>query len=561
MRWSTIMSLHGAFEIGRSALMTSQLAMRIAGNNMANAVTPGYARRTVHLSAMQGWGGVGQGVAFSAARREIDMALQARFRDAISREASASVDQRFLGAIESLQNELGDTDLSSSLSEFFNAFSELANTPSDTALRSLIVEHGATLSGGINDLRSQYHDLGNEIVSSIESAVEQVNSLLNQIAELNEQIVSEGGADDSVLMDERDVLITELSQFMDVSTVQQDSGMADVFVGSVPLVLGNEARGVEVQIENGTHGLAEASIRVQADGSALPVSTGLLGGLLRQRSETVIPAIETLETFARELIWQVNRLHSQGQGLSGYESITSGIAVEDLETPLNQLLDYPISNGSFSIHLRDPDTGQVVDTWTIDVDGSEMSMNELFQAITLGTDSTVIATATTDGRLHLEAPAGLEIMFSEDSAGVLAALEMNTFFSGSTAGDISVSEFMRANSNLIASGSDTVEGSAGAALAIAGLRESVIEALGDQSLTAFWTGAVGSLAVQTSSATGAYGAAAMVRDGLSAQVQSVSGVSIDEESINLLTYERQYQAAARYLEVLDETVQTLLSMV
>ena len=555
------MSLHGAFEIGRSALMTSQLAMRIAGNNMANAVTPGYARRTVHLTAMQGWGGVGQGVAFSAARREIDMALQSRFRDAISREANASVDQRFLGAIEALQNELGDSDMSSAMSEFFNAFSELANTPSDTALRSLIVEHGATLSGGINDLRSQYHDLGTEIVTSIENSVDQVNSLLNQIADLNEQIVSEGGGDDSVLMDKRDVLITELSQYMDVNVVQQDSGMADVYVGSVPVILGNEARGVGVQIENGTHGIPEATIRVQADGSALPVTTGLLGGLLRQRSETVIPAIETLETFARELIWQVNRLHSQGQGLSGYESITSGIAVEDLQAPLNQLLDYPIGNGSFSIHVRDPDTGEILDSWTIDVDGSEMSMTDLQQAITAATGGVVQAAITADGRLGLEAPTGQEIMFSDDSAGVLAALEINTFFTGSTAGDISISEVMRGNSNLIACGSDTVEGSAGAALAIAGLRESVVGALGDQSLTAFWTGAVGSLAVQTSSATGAYGAAAMVRDGLSAQVQSVSGVSIDEESINLLTYERQYQAAARYLEVLDETIQTLLSMV
>jgi flagellar hook-associated protein 1 FlgK len=225
------------------------------------------------------------------------------------------------------------------------------------------------------------------------------------------------------------------------------------------------------------------------------------------------------------------------------------------------LLDYPIGNGSFSIHARDPDTGEIVDSWTIDVDGSEMSMTDLQQAITAATGGVVQATITADGRLGLEAPTGQEIMFSDDSAGALAALEINTFFTGSTAGDISISEVMRGNSNLIACGSDTVEGSAGAALAIAGLRESVVGALGDQSLTAFWTGAVGSLAVQTSSATGAYGAAAMVRDGLSAQVQSVSGVSIDEESINLLTYERQYQAAARYLEVLDETIQTLLSMV
>jgi len=160
----------------------------------------------------------------------------------------------------------------------------------------------------------------------------------------------------------------------------------------------------------------------------------------------------------------------------------------------------------------------------------------------------------------MEATGSGELVFSQDSSGILASLEINTFFSGSSALDISVSQQLQSDPALIASSSDNVEGSSGTALAIAGLRDLVVQSLGGQSLTAFWTGEVGALAVRTGTATGAYGAAAMVRDGLSAQVQSVSGVSMDEESINLLTFERQYQAAARYLEVLDETIQTLLSM-
>ncbi len=555
------MSLHGAFEIGRSALLTSQLAMRVAGNNMANAVTPGYSRRTIHLSAMNGAEGLGQGVTFSAARREIDLALQARFRDAISREAGASIDQKFLGAIEAMQNELGDTDLSSALDEFFNAFSNLANTPSDTSLRTLIVEQGAALAGKINDLRSQYHDLGSDISTSIEGSVNQVNTLLSRIAEINEQIVTEGGNNDSMLMDEREVLLTELSQYMDIVVIHQDSGMANVLVDSVPVILGNEARGIEASFENSTHGISEVRIRIQSDGTSLQVDQGVLGGLLRQRSDTVVPAIESLETFTRELIWQVNRLHSQGQGLSGYTSVVSGLSIEDTTVPMNQLLDFPIANGSFSLNLRDPDTGEVVDSWTIDVDGAAMSLDDLAQAIEGETGGAVGVSVTADGRLQIDAPAGQEIVLSEDSAGVLAALEINTFFSGSSADKIAVSTTIESNINLVASGSELVEGSAGTALLIAGLRELGVDGLGSQSPTAFPAGEVGSRAIQTGSATGAYGAAAMVRDGLSAQVQSVSGVSMDEESINLLTYERQYQAAARYLETIDETIQTLLSIV
>ena len=497
----------------------------------------------------------------AAARREIDLALQARFRDAISREAGASIDQKFLGAIEAMQNELGDTDLSSALDEFLNAFSNLANTPSDTSLRTLIVERGAALAGKISDLRAQYHDLGAEISTSIESSVGQVNTLLTRIAEINEQIVTEGVGEETMLMDEREVLLTELSQYMDVVVIHQESGMADVLVDSVPVVLGNEARNIEAQFESSTHGISEASIRIQSDGTSLQVGQGVLGGLLRQRAETVVPAIESLETFTRELIWQVNRLHSQGQGLSGYTSLVSGISIEDSTQPMNQLLDFPIANGSFSINLRDPDTGEIVDSWTIGVDGSTMSLEDLSQAIELETDGAVQVNVTSDGRLRIEAPANQEIVLSDDSAGVLAALEINTFFTGSSAAKIAVSSAIESDVNLVASGSELVEGSAGTALLIAGLRELSVDGLGSQSLTAFWTGEVGALAVKTGSATGAYGAAAMVRDGLSGQVQSVSGVSMDEESINLLTYERQYQAAARYLETLDETIQTLLSIV
>ena len=339
-------------------------------------------------------------------------------------------------------------------------------------------------------------------------------------------------------MDEREVLLTELSQYMDVVVIHQESGMADVLVDSVPVVLGNEARNIEAQFESSTHGISEASIRIQSDGTSLQVGQGVLGGLLRQRAETVVPAIESLETFTRELIWQVNRLHSQGQGLSGYTSLVSGISIEDSTQPMNQLLDFPIANGSFSINLRDPDTGEIVDSWTIGVDGSTMSLEDLSQAIELETDGAVQVNVTADGRLRIEAAANQEIVLSDDSAGVLAALEINTFFTGSSAAKIAVSSAIESDVNLVASGSELVEGSAGTALLIAGLRELSVDGLGSQSLTAFWTGEVGALAVKTGSATGAYGAAAMVRDGLSGQVQSVSGVSMDEESINLLTYER-----------------------
>ncbi|MHC4614480.1 MAG: hypothetical protein ACYTAU_13025, partial [Planctomycetota bacterium] len=138
------MSLNGALQIGRSAIVASQAAMQVAGNNMANAATKGFHRRTVHLAGARdelivAGAFAGTGVQLQAIRREVDTALQARFRDATSQEHLALIDQRFLTALETLQNELTENDLSSALSAFFNSFSELANNPEDHAIRSLVV--------------------------------------------------------------------------------------------------------------------------------------------------------------------------------------------------------------------------------------------------------------------------------------------------------------------------------------------------------------------------------------------------------------------------------------
>ena len=88
------MSLNGSLYIGRSAMLASQAALQIAGHNMANAATPGYHRQSVHMAPLYGSSVgrglyVGQGVQISAIRREIDTALQARYRDSLSQEGGA----------------------------------------------------------------------------------------------------------------------------------------------------------------------------------------------------------------------------------------------------------------------------------------------------------------------------------------------------------------------------------------------------------------------------------------------------------------------------------------
>ena len=107
---------------------------------------------------------------------------------------------------------------------------------------------------------------------------------------------------------------------------------------------------------------------------------------------------------------------------------------------------------------------------------------------------------------------------------------------------------------------DFTSGGNDSALAIVELENRAIDAFGGRSLREKWQSEVNTLAVATGAARTRYESSVLVRESLEAQNQAVSGVSIDEEAIDLMTLQRQFQAAARFITVIDEAMQVLLSI-
>lgn len=565
------MSINGALQIGQSAILASQTAIQVAGNNMANASTPGYHRQVARLSPSRpeyiGRAGfVGTGVQMQRIVRTVDTALQGRTRAAISDQNASEIDQRFLNAIESIRNELSDQDLSSRLSAFFNSFSELANSPNDEAVRTVVIQQASGLANAMRELRNEHANVRLEIDRALGATVRTVDGLLDQVAEVNRQIVDAeqgGGSDANALRDRRDELVNEIAQFIPVSTVEQPNGALDILVGSIPVVLAGESRGITLRTEASSDGTA-VSLRVKADGTTLEPEAGQVGALFRQRSETVDPAIEDLDTLARELAFQVNRIHSQGQGTRGFSTLTGLNRVLDASANLaSDAADVPfdIRNGSFELHVTNQATG-LRTTVVIAVDPQTTSMNQLAAQISAAMPAgTGGASVTPDGALRLDATGGYELSFSNDSSGVLAALGVNALFGGSDASNLVVNAQIAEDPRLLATGRNHVSGSNAIALDIAGLEALSIDALGGRSLRGFWQSRTTDLAVRTQAANTKAESARLVRESLDAQSQATSGVSIDEESINMLSYQRQFQAAARYIATIDETLQTLLTIV
>lgn len=563
------MSLNGALQIGRSVLTTSQAALQVAGNNMANAATEGFHRRTVHLAPVRGetigrGQTIGQGVTLLAIRREVDTALQSRFRNAVGEESRANIDLRFLSAIETIQNELSDNDLSSMLSVFFNSFSELANNPEDNAIRSVVIQQGRSLAGRILDLRADYNTIRDEIDNALGVSVVKVNDLLDKIAVINEQITTSEsvGGQENALRDRRDSLIDELAEFIDVNVVEQLNGSINILVGSTPVLLGTMNRGVEMRTQT-INGERDVSIRVAADGTFLKVTTGRIGGLMLQREESVKPVIDDLDQFANQLIFQVNNVHASGQGRNGFTSLTGTYQNQDATANLNSPLTgmpFPIQNGSFFLHVTDDSTG-IRTTYQIEVDGNSMSLDDLINQINVVVGvPNVTAGKGPSNEFTLNATTGSTFSFSDDTSGALAALGVNTFFTGIGASDIDVNQTIINDPGLLSAAGNHLPGSNDTALAIVNLQDLRVTELKGASLREFWLQSVNSLAVKTDAANLELESAGLIRESIKAQVSAVSGVSLDEEAINMLTFQRQFQAGARFIQVIDELLQTLLSI-
>lgn len=564
------MGLTGALQIGRSTLVVSQAALQVAGNNMANSGTVGFHRRSVQLAPMRGQivgNGqfVGRGVNLISVKREVDTALQARLRNAIGESHGAMIDQRFLIAIETIQNELTDNDLSSLMSTFFNGFSELANDPDDNAIRTLVIQQGSTIAGHIQDLKKDYNTVRSEIDRAIGVSAGKVNDLLEKIALINEQITTTEsiGGQENALRDQRDILIDEMAKFIDVTVIDQPNGSINILVGSLPVLLNTDVRGIELRQET-FNGEPVVSLRVAADGSFLNATTGELGALMSQRAQTIQPVLDDLDEFASQLIFQVNRLHSQGQGQLGFGSIEGSYSMQDstvnLNSPANDL-PYRIENGSFFIHVTDSTTGIRI-TRQINVDGDSMSLDDLINEInvTVGVPN-VTAGKGAANQLTLTAIGESEISFSDDTSGALAALGINTFFRGHDASNIEVNQLLLTNPRYLSAGADHIAGSNDTTLAIANLQNDPVSEFNGSSLREFWLHSVNNLAVKADASNLAVETTGLIRDSIESQVQAVSGVSLDEEAINMLMFQRQFQAGARFIQTVDELLQTLLSIV
>lgn len=313
------MSLTSLLSIARTALMTSQRAMAVTSHNIANAETPGYSRQRLGITAavplFDAHGALGRGVTDTGVSRIRDQFSDTLYRRQSSFLGQANTSSSLLSQIEAAINEPSDTGISAALDSFFNAFNDLANNPESTTNRDLVVSSGDRLAGQIRRLDADIAQTQTDAVGQLQSQISQVNTLTQQISDLNAQIVATGGPDHNApdLLDQRDLLVDQLSGIMSIQTVNHADGSIGILGNGQLLVDGGGPHALEMRPQSdGTY-----AIGLQGGTDTFTPTGGSFSALLTTINTTVPRLRGQLDQWTQQLVQQVNALHEGGYTLDG----------------------------------------------------------------------------------------------------------------------------------------------------------------------------------------------------------------------------------------------------
>lgn len=459
----------GRLETLLRALQTQQRAIDVANHNIANQLTPGYSRQVAMLGTTPPYtlptlsapkvGQLGTGVTVMSIQRIREGFLDVQYRTQAEQLGNATAQAEVYRFLETIFNEPDPSGVAAALDGFWHAWQEVVSRPEDVPTRTALVESSQTLANRINGVRNQVAQQRDITAQKIAVEVERINQIGHRIASLNAQIsgVLGAGQQPNDLMDARDLLLDELSQFAGATTVVTPDGAINVYYHGRALVDRSRFEAIRLSQDAVT---GELGVVWSSDGTAVKLGTGSVSGYLEMYN-VILPRITAdVEAFRDTLVNEVNAIHQTGYGLT--------------------------------------DPGP-----------------------------------TPPGR---------------------------DFFEVLANGDIRVIPALIDDPSLIATSAlpDT-PGNSDVALAIANLREALTMDSGTTTINGFYRALVARIGSEAQRVESAKENSTTLAQSIDRQRMAVSGVSLDEEAVNLIKYQHAYQAAARAMTVVDEMLDQLIN--
>lgn len=300
---------------------------------------------------------------------------------------------------------------------------------------------------------------------------------------------------------------------------------------------------------------------------------GSLAGAFLFRDEELGQFQDTLDAFAKSMVWEVNRIHSQGAGLTNFSSVLGANAVADstfaLDSPTSGL-DYGdrLQSGASMMYVYDA-SGAMTASAAISFAPGD-SLDDVITRINAAFGGDVAASVV-NNRLSIAGQGGATFQFGDDTSGLLAALGVNTFLTGSRASDVAVNDVVGTDLNRINAGHVGADGLVAVgdnltAKAMAELENTDIafyvagKTTVNQTLTDYYASLVSKVGSDTAAASYQATYQAALAAELNEQQLATSGVNLDEELTNMIKFQHSYQAAAKLVSTANSMFETVLGL-
>jgi flagellar hook-associated protein 1 len=371
-----------------SGLLAFQQALSVTSNNVSNAATPGYSVQNINLREAlgqgMGSGYIGAGVNVQSITRSYDETLAAQVRSSNSNYQAFNTVATQAAQIDNLLSDT-KTGLTATLQSFVNALQSVSTSPSSTAQRQVLLSNAQALTQELQNYQTQISGYSRDLEQQIGTTVTQINSIAKNIASLNAQIAAaEGGTGQTPnqLMDQRDQLIDQLSQYVNVNAVTGSNGQMNIYLGTGQALVVSSSAQTLVATPN-ANDASKLNIGISnGGGTAIDITSeitgGSLGGLLVTRAQVLDPTQNALGQIAVGLANVMNQQQAAGMDLTGAQgqpmfsvggvqtlpsaANTGSAALTVTRTNLSQLTtdDYKLTYSGSAWALQDATTGKAV---------------------------------------------------------------------------------------------------------------------------------------------------------------------------------------------------------
>ena len=575
------MSLFGSLELGKKSLFASQQGQAVSGHNIANVDTEGFSRRELVQAAAKPVDGKGHGVDITKVRRIEDVFTKKKVVKEQNAVGSWETREKILTEAEVLFTDLDGQRLRGELDAFWSSWNAVANEPERETLRRALISKSGSLIEGFKSFNNRFNEIRQNINARLNQEIETVNRLTRHISQLNTQVqqLEHQGLMASDSRDQREKALQELSEIIEIRFFEDTKGNLEIQVANgqslvhernffllKPILDADDTVNVKLGLVDEI-GLTNDITRV--------VKSGRIKELIEQRDGNIKGYRDKMDELLRELVFNVNLVHSQGTGIDSASHIEDGayqFNKDELSRPLPVL-----RTGSFEIKLVDSDN-EIQEVLQVDVEAGVDSIQSIVEKINRVADAYEIideengteaikkytkfkAILNNDGSVSLQAGEGNRFIFGKDESGTFALLGLNSFFhSQNGVQDIRLNQALVDQEMKIAAGSDLIPGDNQTALKIVALQKALTMDDHRISFDQFFNNQITDIGLKVQDANkGLTGHKQMlgqyekIRD-------SISSVNLDEEMTDMVKYQRAYESSARFLSTIDQMTQTVINM-